>query len=159
MGRRPGLGKETSTSSGFPVKAHTSRLSVDRACNSILRRKTRTKDARTQCHALLSTWHATWKGRDICITQPQHLGAGAHDSPLANTLLIIQTQWSLVAVTHTHTPLRTARPPAAPPRRERDEEMRQQRRSTGTYGRVQLCATLPGVSHFPGQPRPFEAGK
>ena len=29
--------------------------------------------------------------------------------------------------------------------------------STSTYGRVQSCATLPGVSHFPGQPRPFEA--
>ena len=49
--------------------------------------ETRAKDARTQCHALLSTWHATWKGRDICITQPQHSGAGAHDSPLANTPL------------------------------------------------------------------------
>ena len=24
-------------------------------------------------------------------------------------------------------------------------------------GFIQLCATLPGVSHFPGQPRPFEA--
>ena len=35
---------------------------------------------------------------------------------------------SLVAVAHTHTPHRTARPPAAPPRRERDEEMGQQRR-------------------------------
>ena len=66
---------------------------------------------------------------------------------------------SFVAVAHTHTPRRTARPPTAPPRRERDEEMGQQRRSTSTYGRVQLCATLPGVSHFPGQPRPFEAGE
>ena len=66
---------------------------------------------------------------------------------------------SFVTVAHTHTPRRTARPPAAPPRRERDEEMGQRRRSPNTYGRVQLCATLPGVSHFPGQPRPFEAGK
>ena len=33
---------------------------------------------------------------------------------------------SFVAVTHTHTPCRTARPPTAPPRRERDEEMGQQ---------------------------------
>ena len=76
-----------------------------------------------------------------------------------NTNPMVPCEWPLVAVTHTHTPLRTARPPAAPPRRERDEEMGQQRRSTSTYGRVQLCATLPGVSHFPGQPRPFEAGK
>ena len=44
---------------------------------------------------------------------------------------------SFVAVAHTHTPCRTARPPTAPPRRERDEEMGQQRRSTSTYGRVQ----------------------
>ena len=59
----------------------------------------------------------------------------------APSLLIVQTQWSLerlvVAVAHTHTPRRTARPPAAPPRRERDEEMGQRRRSPNTYGRVQ----------------------
>ena len=52
----------------------------------------------------------------------------------APSLLIVQTQWSLersvVAVAHTHTPRRTARPPAAPPRRERDEEMGQRRRSS-----------------------------
>ena len=36
---------------------------------------------------------------------------------------------SFVAVAHTHTPRRTARPPTAPPRRERDEEMGQRRRS------------------------------
>ena len=35
---------------------------------------------------------------------------------------------SFVAVAHTHTPRRTARPPTAPPRRERDEEMGQRRR-------------------------------
>ena len=28
-----------------------------------------------------------------------------------------------------------------------------------TYGRLKSCTTLPGVSHFPGQPRPCEAGK
>ena len=60
---------------------------------------------------------------------------------------------------HTYTSPRRAHTPAAPPRWERDEEMGQRRRSTSTYGRVQLCATLPGVSHFPGQPRPCEAGK
>ena len=31
---------------------------------------------------------------------------------------------SVVAVSHTHTPRRTARPPAAPPRRERDDRKR-----------------------------------
>ena len=66
--------------------------------------------------------------------------------------------------TRLHAPHRTphpapAPPAPAPPRWERDEEMGQQRRSTNTYGRFQLCATLPGVSHFPGQPRPFEAGE
>ena len=71
---------------------------------------------------------------------------------------MVPCERSFVAVAHTHTPHRTARPPTAPPRRERDEEMGQQRRSLKTYGRVQLCVTLPGVSHFPGQPRPFEAG-
>ena len=35
---------------------------------------------------------------------------------------------SFVAVAHTYTPHRTARPPTAPPRRERDEGMGQQRR-------------------------------
>ena len=42
---------------------------------------------------------------------------------------MVSCERSVVAVAHTHTPRRTARPPAAPPRRERDEEMGQQRRS------------------------------
>jgi len=50
---------------------------------------------------------------------------------------MVSCERSVVAVAHTHTPRRTARPPAAPPRRERDEEMGQRRRSPNTYGRVQ----------------------
>ena len=42
---------------------------------------------------------------------------------------MVLCEWSFVAVAHTHTPRRTARPPTAPPRRERDEEMGQRRRS------------------------------
>ena len=42
---------------------------------------------------------------------------------------MVPCERSVVAVAHTHTPRRTARPPAAPPRRERDEEMGQRRRS------------------------------
>ena len=30
---------------------------------------------------------------------------------------------------------------------------------TTAYGSLNLCTTLPGVSHFPGEPRPCEAGK
>ena len=45
-----------------------------------------------------------------------------------NTSPMVPFERSPVAVAHTHTPHRTARPPAAPPRRERDEEMGQQRR-------------------------------
>ena len=57
-------------------------------------------------------------------------------------------------------PAPAAPPTPAPPRWERDEEMEQpeERSETNTYGRVKLCVTLPGVSHFPGQPRPCEAG-
>ena len=49
----------------------------------------------------------------------------------------------------------------APPRWERDEEMEQPEGEAeqNTYGRLKSCTTLPGVSHFPGQPRPCEAGK
>ena len=47
-----------------------------------------------------------------------------------NTNPMVPCERSSVAVAHTHTPHRTARPPAAPPRRERDEEMGQQRRNT-----------------------------
>ena len=42
---------------------------------------------------------------------------------------MVSCERSVVAVAHTHTPRRTACPPAAPPRRERDEEMGQRRRS------------------------------
>ena len=43
---------------------------------------------------------------------------------------MVPCERTFVAVAHTHTPRRTARPPAAPPRRERDEGMGQQRRSS-----------------------------
>jgi len=55
----------------------------------------------------------------------------------SSTNPMVPCERSVVAVAHTHTPRRTARPPAAPPRRERDEEMGQRRRSTSTYWRVQ----------------------
>ena len=45
-----------------------------------------------------------------------------------NTNPMVPFERSPVAVAHTHTPHCTARPPAAPPRRERDEEMELQRR-------------------------------
>ena len=48
---------------------------------------------------------------------------------------MVSCERSVVAVAHTHTPRPTARPPTAPPRRERDEEMGQRRRSPNTYGR------------------------
>ena len=71
---------------------------------------------------------------------------------------------SLHTQTHRTAP-RTPHPPpphpTAPPRWERDEEMEQPEGGAeqNTYGRLKSCTTLPGVSHFPGQPRPFEAGK
>ena len=66
-----------------------------------------------------------------------------------------------IARTAPHPAPAPAPPAPAPPRWERDEEMEQpeERSETNTYGRVKLCTTLPGVSHFPGQPRPCEAGK
>ena len=48
---------------------------------------------------------------------------------LNSTNPMVPCERSFVAVAHTHTPRRTARPPTAPPRRERDEEMGQRRRS------------------------------
>ena len=53
---------------------------------------------------------------------------------LPNTNPLVPCERSSVAVAHTHTPRRTARPPAAPPRRERDEEMGQRRRSPTRMG-------------------------
>ena len=52
------------------------------------------------------------------------------DCHLNSTNPMVSCERSVVAVAHTHTPRRTARPPAAPPRRERDEEMGQRRRSS-----------------------------
>ena len=51
------------------------------------------------------------------------------DCHLNSTNPMVLCERSFVAVAHTHTPRRTARPSTAPPRRERDEEMGQQRRS------------------------------
>jgi len=65
---------------------------------------------------------------------------------------------------HTHTPHCTLHPatrrprrPTAPPRWERDEEMEQpEGEASNTYlWEGKLCATLFGVSHYPGQPRPY----
>ena len=82
----------------------------------------------------------------------------------AGTSLIIQTQWSLASgpPSQSHTRTRHTAPRARPLPRPGGKEMRRwdsKGGATNTYGRFQLCATLPGVSHFPGQPRPFEAGK
>ena len=82
----------------------------------------------------------------------------------APSLLIVQTQWSSASgpSLQSHTRTRHAAPRARPLPRPGGKEMRRRDSeggATNTYGRVQLCATLPGVSHFPGQPRPCEAGK
>ena len=60
---------------------------------------------------------------------------------------MVPCEWSLVAVTHTHTPLRTARPPAAPPRRERDEEMDSEGGAQHVW-EVSLCVTLVAARRF-----------
>ena len=80
----------------------------------------------------------------------------------APSLLIVQTQWSLASgpSLQSHTRTRHAAPRARPLPRPGGKEMRRwdsKGGATNTYGRFQLCATLPGVSHFPGQPRPCEA--
>ena len=71
--------------------------------------------------------------------------------------------------TRLHAPHRTQHPrppPPRPPPRLGGKETRrwnspsaEERSETNTYGRLKSCTTLPGVSHFPGQPRPCEAGK
>ena len=57
-----------------------------------------------------------------------------------------------VAVAHTHTPRRTARPPTAPPRRERDEEMGQQRRSQTRMGGFSYASRCPAFLTFRDSP-------
>ena len=65
---------------------------------------------------------------------------------------MVPCERSSVAVAHTHTPHRTARPPAAPPRRERDEGMRQRRRSPTRMGGFSCASRCPAFLTFRDSP-------
>ena len=60
---------------------------------------------------------------------------------------------------HTPAPHRTPHPRAPPASPGLDGRIEGRSGTKNTYGRWKSCTTLPGVSHFPGQPRPCEAGK
>ena len=65
---------------------------------------------------------------------------------------MVPCERAFVAVAHTHTPRRTARPPTAPPRRERDEEMGQQRRSQTRMGGFSCAPRCPAFLTFRDSP-------
>ena len=69
-----------------------------------------------------------------------------------STSPMVPCKRSIVAVAHTHTPRRTARPPAAPPRRERDEEMGQRRRSPTRMGGFSCAPRCPAFLTFRDSP-------